>query len=88
MLNSLYQISEGRLYSGDHTNINSASTSILNCQQSHTIKEIEAGQKRKEAEEKRQKQQEETELEILKAECLAGLLDINNMQYRAYLEAR
>ena len=44
MLESLYQISEGRLDTNDHDDINSkvnSGTSAPNCQPSHTLREIE-----------------------------------------------
>ena len=80
MLEDLYQISEGRLDSGDHNNINSAvnsGTSAPNCQPSHTVAEIKEEEKAKKIAE-----------EIREAERLAGLLDINDSEHRAYLEAK
>ena len=87
MLESLYQISEGRLDSGQHHHINSsvnAGTSAPNCQPSHTVQEIEEERKRKQQEE----EQKKIEDEIREAERLAGILDINDSEHRAYLEAK
>mmetsp|Transcript_35491 Transcript_35491/g.74804 ORF Transcript_35491/g.74804 Transcript_35491/m.74804 type:complete len:569 (-) Transcript_35491:228-1934(-) len=85
MLESLYQISEGRLDNNDRNHVNSkvnAGTSAPNCQPSHTLKEIEEERVRREKEE----EQRQVEREIKEAERLAGLLDINDSQHRAYLE--
>ena len=76
MLESLYQISEGRLDSGDHASLNSkvnSGTAAPNCQPSHTLREIE--------EEQRQRRLREEE----EAERLAGLLDIDDSQHAEYL---
>ena len=86
MLESLYQISEGRLDSGKHDHINSsvnAGTSAPNCQPTHTLQEIEEERKRKEEEERKRIQEE-----VREAERLAGLLDINDSQHKAYIEAK
>ncbi|KAL7440922.1 hypothetical protein ACHAXH_006946 [Discostella pseudostelligera] len=84
MLESLYQISEGRLDTNDHDHINSkvnSGTSAPNCQPLHTLREIE--------EERARIEKEEAELaEILEAERLAGLVGMNDSQHRAYLEAQ
>ena len=83
MLESLYQISEGRLDNNDANHVNSkvnAGTSAPNCQPSHTIKEIK---KNKEEEERKRLAEE-----VKEAERLAGLLDINDSQHQAYLEAQ
>eukprot|EP00580_Thalassiosira_gravida_P016295 CAMPEP_0201664284 /NCGR_PEP_ID=MMETSP0494-20130426/5806_1 /ASSEMBLY_ACC=CAM_ASM_000839 /TAXON_ID=420259 /ORGANISM="Thalassiosira gravida, Strain GMp14c1" /LENGTH=569 /DNA_ID=CAMNT_0048143025 /DNA_START=323 /DNA_END=2032 /DNA_ORIENTATION=- len=85
MLESLYQISEGRLDNNDRNHVNSkvnTGTSAPNCQPSHTLKEIEEERVRREKEEEKQ----QLEREIKEAERLAGLLDINDSQHRAYLE--
>ncbi|KAL7478735.1 hypothetical protein ACHAW6_004496 [Cyclotella cf. meneghiniana] len=77
MLESIYQISEGRLDTADHAEVNSkvnAGTAAPNCQPSHTLREIE--------EERRRRQEEE------EAERLAGLLDINDSQHADYLARR
>ena len=87
MLESLYQISEGRLDNADHTHVNSrvnAGTSAPNCQPSHTLQEIEEERKRKEEEERKQRIIDE----VREAERLAGLLDINDSQHREYIEAQ
>ena len=83
MLENLYQISEGRLDKADATHVNSkvnTGTSAPNCQPSHTIQEIE---KHKEEEERKR-----IATEIREAERLAGLLDINDSQHMAYIEAQ
>lgn len=83
MLESLYQISEGRLDNNDRTHVNSkvnAGTSAPNCQPSHTLKEIEEERLRREKEEEKRRIEEE----IREAERLAGLLDINDSQHREY----
>ena len=83
MLENLYQISEGRLDKADATHVNSkvnTGTSAPNCQPSHTIQEIE---KFKEDEERKR-----IAIEIREAERLAGLLDINDSQHMAYIEAQ
>jgi len=85
MLESLYQISEGRLDNNDRNHVNSkvnAGTSAPNCQPSHTLKEIEEERVRREKEEEKR----QVEREIQEAERLAGLLDINDSQHKAYLE--
>ncbi len=87
MLESLYQISEGRLDTNDHDHINSkvnSGTSVPNCQPLHTLREIE---------EEREAEAERIEgaaaaAEILEAERLAGLVGMNDSQHRAYLEAQ
>ena len=92
MLESLYQISEGRLDTDDHDHINSkvnSGTSAPNCQPSHTLREIE---EEREAEAARI-EGEEAEAsaaasEILEAERLAGMVGMNDSQHRAYLEAQ
>ena len=84
MLESLYQISEGRLDTDDRNHVNSkvnTGTSAPNCQPSHTLKEIEEDRLQKEEEERRMVQEE-----IREAERLAGLLDMNDSQHREYLE--
>jgi len=84
MLESLYQISEGRLDTDDRNHVNSkvnTGTSAPNCQPSHTLKEIEEDRLQKEEEERRMVQDE-----IREAERLAGLLDMNDSQHREYLE--
>ena len=86
MLESLYQISEGRLDNADHTHVNSrvnAGTSAPNCQPSHTVQEIEEEKKRKEEEERKRIIDE-----VKEAERLAGLLDINDSQHREYIDAQ
>eukprot|EP00581_Thalassiosira_minuscula_P008505 CAMPEP_0183707018 /NCGR_PEP_ID=MMETSP0737-20130205/3709_1 /TAXON_ID=385413 /ORGANISM="Thalassiosira miniscula, Strain CCMP1093" /LENGTH=572 /DNA_ID=CAMNT_0025934587 /DNA_START=258 /DNA_END=1976 /DNA_ORIENTATION=+ len=87
MLESLYQISEGRLDTNDRTHVNSkvnSGTSAPNCQPSHTLRELEEEQRRKREEEERKRIEEE----IKEAERLAGLLDINDTQHREYLDAQ
>lgn len=78
MLESLYQISEGRLDTNDRNHVNTkvnAGTSASNCQPSHTLKEIEDERLSKEKEEK-------------EAEYLAELFDVNDSQHREYIEAQ
>mmetsp|Transcript_13668 Transcript_13668/g.29626 ORF Transcript_13668/g.29626 Transcript_13668/m.29626 type:complete len:577 (-) Transcript_13668:46-1776(-) len=87
MLESLYQISEGRLDTDDRNHVNSkvnAGTAAPNCQPSHTLQEIEEERLRREKEEERRR----VEAEIKEAERLAGLLDINDSQHKEYLEAQ
>lgn len=82
MLESLYQISEGRLDTADHNHVNSkvnSGTSAPNCQPSHTLQEIE---KYREEEERKRIQ-----AEVAEAERLAGLLDINDSEHEAYVDA-
>lgn len=89
MLESLYQISEGRLDTNDHDHINSkvnAGTSAPNCQPSHTLREIEE-------ERLRVKDEEEDDMtrrmgQTEEAERLAGLVGMNDSQHKAYLEAQ
>ena len=83
MLESLYQISEGRLDSGKNDHINSSvnsGTSAPNCQPSHTLQEIE--------EERARLQKEKEEAELREAERLAGLMGVEDSQHIAYLEAQ
>jgi hypothetical protein len=84
VLESLYQISEGRL-DKNHAHVNqkvNLGTSAPNCQPQHTMKEIEAERLRQQREEEERIRQ----AEIKEAERLAGLLDINDTQHRAYVE--
>lgn len=77
MLESLYQISEGRLDNPDQKHVNSkvnAGTSAPNCQPSHTIREIE--------------EQRRAQDELAEAERLAGLLSIDDSTHRAYVESQ
>lgn len=86
MLESLYQISEGRLDTDDRTHVNSkvnAGTSAPNCQPSHTLREIEEERRRREEEERQR-----VIAEVREAERLAGILDINDSQHMAYIEAQ
>jgi hypothetical protein len=88
MLESLYQISEGRLDTNDHDHINSkvnSGTSVPNCQPSHTLREIE---EEREAEAARIEEAKAAAAEQLEAERLAGLVGMNDSQHRAYLEAQ
>mmetsp|Transcript_16477 Transcript_16477/g.25631 ORF Transcript_16477/g.25631 Transcript_16477/m.25631 type:complete len:590 (+) Transcript_16477:71-1840(+) len=84
VLESLYQISEGRL-DQNHADVNqkvNAGTSAPNCQPKHTMREIEEERLRQQrAEEERARQ-----AEIREAERLASLLEINDTQHRAYVE--
>ncbi|KAL7496452.1 hypothetical protein ACHAWT_008932 [Skeletonema menzelii] len=84
VLESLYQISEGRL-DQNHAEVNqkvNAGTSAPNCQPKHTMREIEEERLRQQREEEERARQEE----IKEAERLASLLDINDTQHRAYVE--
>ena len=84
VLESLYQISEGRL-DKNHADVNqkvNAGTSAPNCQPRHTMKEIEEEQLRQQREESERIRQ----AEIQEAERLASLLDINDTQHKAYVE--
>ena len=77
MLESLYQISEGRLDNPDQKHVNSkvnAGTSAPNCQPSHTIREIEEHRRAQD--------------ELAEAERLAGLLSIDDSTHRAYVESQ
>ena len=85
VLESLYQISEGRLDQNNHAEVNSkvnAGTSAPNCQPRHTMREIEEERLRQQREEEERARQ----AEIKEAERLASLLDINDTQHRAYVE--
>ena len=92
MLESLYQISEGRLDTDDHDHINSkvnSGTSAPNCQPSHTLREIEEEREAEAARiEKEEAEASAAASEILEAERLAGLVGMNDSQHRAYLEAQ
>jgi hypothetical protein len=84
VLESLYQISEGRL-DQNHAHVNAAvnaGTSAPNCQPQHTMREIEEERLR----EQREEEERTRQAEIREAERLMGLLDINDTQHRAYLE--
>ena len=91
MLESLYQISEGRLDTDDHDHINSkvnSGTSAPNCQPSHTLREIEEEREAAARIEKEEAEASAAASEILEAERLAGLVGMNDSQHRAYLEAQ
>jgi len=84
VLESLYQISEGRL-DKNHADVNqkvNAGTSAPNCQPKHTMKEIEEERLRQQ----RAEEEQNRRAEIREAERLASLLDINDTQHRAYVE--
>mmetsp|Transcript_1234 Transcript_1234/g.2882 ORF Transcript_1234/g.2882 Transcript_1234/m.2882 type:complete len:588 (-) Transcript_1234:81-1844(-) len=86
VLENIYHITEGRL-DANHEDVNrkvNAGTSAANCQPSHTLKEIEEERLRKLEEE----EAERREREIVEAERLAGLLDINDSQHAAYIAAQ
>ena len=73
MLESLYEISEGRLDT-NHTEINSklnTGTASPNCQPSHTVKELEEARRRKEREEQ-----------------LAEMLGVDDSTHAQYLEQK
>jgi hypothetical protein len=88
MLESLYQISEGRLDTPDREYVNSrvnTGTAAPNCQPSHTVREIEAEQRRLREEEQAARRAQE---EVLEAERLAGLLDIDDSRHREWVASQ
>ena len=85
VLESLYQISEGRLDNEDVEHVNSkvnAGTSAPNCQPSHTLRELRELEERKREEEARRRREEE------EAERLAGLMGVDDSRHREYVEAQ
>jgi hypothetical protein len=88
MLESLYQISEGRLDTPDREHVNSrvnTGTAAPNCQPSHTVREIESEQRRLREEEEAARRAQH---EVLEAERLAGLLDIDDSRHREWVASQ
>ena len=84
VLESLYQISEGRL-DKNHAHVNqkvNTGTSAPNCQPTHTMREIEEERLHRQREEEERVRQDE----IRETERLASLLETNDTQHRAYVE--
>jgi hypothetical protein len=87
MLESLYQISEGRLDTPDVEHVDSrvnSGTSAPNCQPSHTIREIEEERDRL----RRMEEEEIRANEVREAERLAELLDIDDTRHREYVSSQ
>ncbi len=88
MLESIYQISEGRLDTPDREYVNSkvnAGTAAPNCQPSHTVREIEEERRRLREEEETARRAQD---EVLEAERLAGLLDIDDTRHREWVASQ
>lgn len=86
MLESLYQISEGRLDKDNgyvNTRVNTG-TAAPDCQPSHTLREIEDERRNREEEERITTQREEIE----EAEKLASLLELDDTEQKAYFKAQ
>mmetsp|Transcript_28697 Transcript_28697/g.58519 ORF Transcript_28697/g.58519 Transcript_28697/m.58519 type:complete len:593 (+) Transcript_28697:467-2245(+) len=80
MLESLYQISNGRLDNADPNDVNSkvnSGTTAPSCQPSHTMKEIE--------EERLRMQREEEEAARREADRIARLMDLNDSEHAGSL---